>query len=70
MKYSNKPILDEEARRTLSKNTKRKIGISDIPKELEERSKADPGYGLPKLKMTQTARIKEDKIIQHKDKVI
>ena len=47
--FNKKPILDESAEAILRKYTKRKEGISDAPKDLEERMRAKPGFGLPIL---------------------
>ena len=47
--FNKKPILDENAEAILRKYTKRKEGISDAPKNLEDRIRAKPGFGLPLL---------------------
>ena len=44
------PILDHSAESLLKNNTRRKEGISDIPKDYGEALKAAPGYGLPHIR--------------------
>jgi len=48
-RYSKMPILDQTAEAILRNNTRRKDGISDIPKAYGEALKAAPGYGLPNI---------------------
>ena len=43
------PILDQSAEALLKNNTRRREGISDIPKNYGEALKAKPGYGLPNV---------------------
>ena len=48
-RYSKMPILDQTAEAILKNNTRRKDGISDMPKDYGEALKVLPGYGLPNI---------------------
>jgi len=42
-------IFDKQAEDLLKKYTKRREGLSDLPKNYMETMKAEPGYGLPNI---------------------
>lgn len=44
-------IFDKHAEDLLKKYTKRREGLSDLPKNYMETLKAEPGYGLPNIDM-------------------
>jgi hypothetical protein len=49
-KYNKKPLLDDAAEALLKRNTKRRAGLSDAPKNFKDAVKAMPGYDLPLIR--------------------